>query len=94
MAAANRNPTHYQSIEPGLLGRTMDVALNHMAWLSSTKWAFEKIGADEDDQLAGQVLAVVKSIGRRGRTVSPDELPQIITWCRSTAGAGEEDVVQ
>ncbi len=82
--AAARNPMHYQSIEPERYGRTMNAALDHMAGLSSIKWAFEKIGADEDDQMARRVLEVVKSIGQRGRMVNLDELRHIINWCKST----------
>ena len=74
---------HYQSIEPERYGRTMNVALDHMAGLSSIKWAFEKIGADEDDEMARKVLEVVKSIGQRGRMVNLDELRHIINWCKS-----------
>ncbi len=89
--ASARNPMHYQSIAPELLGRTMNVALDHMAGLSSIKWAFEKIGADEDDHMAQRVLEVVKSIGQRGRTVRLNELRHIIDWCRSTSDAGGEE---
>lgn len=88
--ASARNPMHYQSIEPEFLDRTMNVALDHMAGLSSIKWAFEKIGADEDEHMALRVLEVVKSIGQRGRTVRLDELPHIIEWCRSTSDADGE----
>ncbi|MCH7858941.1 MAG: 2-isopropylmalate synthase [Candidatus Marinimicrobia bacterium] len=83
--AAAKNPLHYQSISPEFLGREMDVALDHMSGLSSVKWAFEKIGAEVDDDLALRVLEVVKSIGQRGRTVGLEELPQIIKLCRMPA---------
>ena len=67
------------------------LALDHMAGLSSVKWAFEQIGIDEDDHMAQRVLEVVKSIGQRGRTVRLNELRHIIDWCLSTADADGED---
>jgi len=91
--ASARNPMHYQSIEPEFLGRTMNVALDHMAGLSSIKWAFEQIGVDEDDHMARRVLEVVKSIGQRGRTVRLDELSHIIDWCRTTSDVNGEEFV-
>ncbi|GAH41504.1 unnamed protein product [marine sediment metagenome] len=72
----------------------MNVALDHMAGLSSIKWAFEKIDADEDDHMAQRVLEVVKSIGQRGRTVRLNELRHIIDWCRSTSDADGEGYTQ
>lgn len=91
--AAARNPMHYESIEPELFGRTMDVALDHMAGLSSIKWAFDKIGVDEDERMALRVLEIVKSIGQRGRTVRTSELHHIIDWCRSTSDDMGENFV-
>ncbi|MFC1543225.1 2-isopropylmalate synthase [Candidatus Neomarinimicrobiota bacterium] len=82
--ASAQNPMHYQSIDPEHFGRTMDVALDHMAGLSSIRWAFEKMGVHEDDHIALSVLDVVKSIGQRGRVVRLNELAHIIDWCKST----------
>ena len=80
--AAIKNPVHYQSLEPKLVGRRMDISLDHMSGIASVKWSLERIEIDFDDNLAFQVLEVVKSIGQKGRTVGLIELPYIVEWCK------------
>ncbi len=80
--AATKDPLHYQSIDPTIVGRNMDIALDHMSGLSSVVWALEKIGVELDKHLAKNVLDIVKSIGQKGRTVGLAELPFIVEWCR------------
>lgn len=80
--AATKNPVHYQSLDPTLVNRKMDISLDHMSGLSSIQWALEKIEVDPDINLSKRVLDEVKSIGRKGRTVGLSELPYIIEWCK------------
>ncbi len=82
--AATQNPLHYQSLEPKLVGREMDICLDHMSGISSVKWALDKIEVEADDALAGQILQVVKTVGRKGRAVGLHELPHIVEWCHKT----------
>jgi 2-isopropylmalate synthase len=79
--AALANPTHYQSLDPAIVGREMMVSLDHMSGLSSLKWALEKLEIELDNQNLAYVLKVVKSIGQKGRTVDLTELKHIVQWC-------------
>ena len=83
--AVARDPVHYQSVDPAEFGRTIGVALDHMSGISSIRWALDKLEAEVDESTQRRVLEVVKSIGRRGRTVSLSELPYIISQCNETA---------
>ncbi len=80
--AAVKNPTHYQSLDPQIIGRKMTVSLDHMSGISSIEWALEKLSIDVDNTLKLQILAHVKTIGQKGRTVDLSELDHIVTWCR------------
>ena len=83
--AVAHNPVHYQSVDPAEFGRTIGVALDHMSGISSIRWALDKLEIEVDESTQRRVLEVVKSIGRRGRTVSLSELPYIISQCTETA---------
>ena len=87
--AAAVNPLHYQSIPPEILGRRMEVALDHMSGMSSILWAFDQLGIEVNKSLADQVLGIVKAMGQRGRSVSLKELEHIHQWCQvsDTSGA-------
>ena len=87
--AATQNPVHYQSLDPNLVGRKMDISLDHMSGVSSVKWALEKVGVEFDDALASRVLEVVKSIGQKGRTVGLGELRYIIEWSKENELEGQ-----
>jgi len=87
--AAIINPVHYQSVDPKILGKKMDVALDHMSGLSSVEWALEQLEIQYDEPLAERVLAVVKSIGQKGRSVDFAELRHIVEWCVSEHKNGE-----
>ena len=63
------------------------MALDHMSGLSSVRWELEAVELPSDDETVRRVLQVVKAVGRTGRTVHPDELPQIVKWCQQTADA-------
>jgi 2-isopropylmalate synthase len=80
--AALKNPTHYQSIDPAIVGRKMDVSLDHMSGLSSAQWAIDKLEIEVDKELLERILEIIKSIGQKGRTVDLTELHHIIEWCK------------
>jgi len=82
--AAVKNPTHYQSLDPQIIGKEMSVSLDHMSGLSSIDWALEKLNIEIDKCLKLHVLDHVKSIGQTGRTVDLSELKHIVDWCEKT----------
>ncbi len=84
--AALSNPAHYQSLDPGIVGREMNVSLDHMSGISSLQWALEKRDIELNDEQLADVLHVVKSIGQKGRTVDLTELEHIVEWCKKHPG--------
>ena len=80
--AAVQNPVHYQSLNPALVGREMCVALDHMSGISSVQWALEQLNIDYDQTLLKRLLARIKQIGQKGRTVDLNELKHLIEWCK------------
>ena len=85
--AALQNPTHYQSIDPAIVGREMDVSLDHMAGLSSVQWAVDQLGIEVNKGEMERILEIIKSIGQKGRTVDLTELHHIVEWCRKHSAA-------
>jgi 2-isopropylmalate synthase len=85
--AAVKNPTHYQSIDPSLVGRKMDVSLDHMSGISSVQWALEILEIEVETELLERILDIIKSIGQKGRTVDLTELHHIIEWCKKHPAA-------
>jgi 2-isopropylmalate synthase len=85
--AAVKNPTHYQSIDPSLVGRKMDVSLDHMSGISSVQWALEILEIEVDNELLERILDIIKSIGQKGRTVDLTELHHIMEWCKKHPAA-------
>jgi 2-isopropylmalate synthase len=83
--AAVQNPTHYQSLDPKIVGREMMVSLDHMSGISSLQWALDKIEIELEESQLSEVLQVVKSIGQKGRTVDLTELKHIVEWCKKHA---------
>lgn len=82
--AATKNPAHYQSLCPSLVGREMRVSLDHMSGMSSVQYALEQIGEDPGDLgLVESVLVEVKRVGETCRTVGQGELRDIVRWCRN-----------
>lgn len=64
----------------------MLVSLDHMSGVASVAYALEKIGEDPaDHELIGAVLAQVKAVGEKGRTVGVLELKDIVAWVRAGA---------
>lgn len=77
--AASINPMHYESLHPDILGRTRSFALDHMSGIASLRYALnliDEVNLDDEHQQA--VLAEVKSVGQRGRTVDLEELKHIV----------------
>lgn len=79
--AAIKNPLHYQSLDPKIFKRKMEVSLDHMSGLSSIQWALEQLNIELDKEHTQQVLETVKSIGQKGRYVDLEELRHIVEWC-------------
>ncbi|MEW6703207.1 MAG: 2-isopropylmalate synthase [Bacteroidota bacterium] len=77
--AASINPMHYESLNPEILGRQRNFALDHMSGIASLRYALKLIeeeGLEEATQF--DVLKEVKSVGQRGRTVDLAELKHIV----------------
>jgi len=72
--AVAKDPLHYHSLEPLIVGRETEICLDHMAGAASIKYAMERVGIEHDDALIGKVTAHVKAVGRKGRTVDEEEL--------------------
>jgi 2-isopropylmalate synthase len=77
--AAIRNPMHYQSLDPAIVGREPEIALDHMAGMAALRFSLAAIGRPElTDELARQILRRVKEVGQSGRTVDLRELQYIV----------------
>ncbi len=88
--AALRNPLHYQSLDPDLVGRQARIALDHMSGLAALRHSLQAIGmTDVSQALADTLLEKVKEVGKTGRTVDPAELSYIVKSlaARSTSAA-------
>ena len=80
--AAVKDPTHYQSLDPSILNRQMEVSLDHMSGISSVQWALEKLNIELDNEMIIQILNQIKAIGQKGRIVDLNELKHIVDWCK------------
>ncbi len=81
--AAIRNPLHYQSLPPEPFGRRSQIALDHMSGMATLRHCLDRIGErDIDPELAGLVLAKVKEVGARGRSIDDAELAYIVRFLR------------
>ncbi len=77
--AAIRNPLHYQSLDPALVGRESEIALDHMAGMAALRFSLARIGYEQmPDSLARLVLKRVKEVGQSGRTVGLEELRYVV----------------
>jgi 2-isopropylmalate synthase len=83
--AATINPTHYESLNPDLLGRSRKFSLDHMSGMASVRYALRQI--EEPEDLAPAVLDAVKAVGRKGKVVELPELRHIVEAARHN-GAG------
>jgi 2-isopropylmalate synthase len=80
--AAARNPQHYQSLPPGLVGRRSSIALDHMSGLSSIRACLNEIGEEADEILQRALLRKVKEIGQTGRVVDLHEFSLLVKALR------------
>jgi len=81
--AAIKNPLHYQSLSPELVGRQSEISLDHMSGLSAVFYSLEKIGEGAvDKEFALRILNKVKEVGQHGRTVDQTELKYIVRYLR------------
>lgn len=81
--AAAINPTHYESLNPELLGKERTFSLDHMSGVASLKYALSLI--EENDlsvELKLEVLTEVKNIGQKGKVVELTELPHIVHFIK------------
>jgi len=77
--AAIKNPIHYQSIDPQIVGRQSEIALDHMSGMSALLYSLEKINEmDIDQDTAKLILQKIKRIGETGRRVDLHELKLIV----------------
>ncbi len=77
--AAIKNPIHYQSIDPKIVGRQSEIALDHMSGMSALLYSLEKINEYNIDlDTAKLILQKIKKIGETGRRVSLQELKLIV----------------
>ena len=77
--AAIRDPLHYQSLAPELVGRAPQIALDHMAGTAALEHSLESIGErDLPRDMIREILGRVKAVGESGRTVSLHELGLIV----------------
>lgn len=81
--AAIKNPLHYQSLDPELVGRSSKISLDHMSGISAVRYSLEQIGEDDiDKDFALRILNKVKEVGQRGRTVDLLELKYIVRYLK------------
>ncbi|RPJ85237.1 MAG: 2-isopropylmalate synthase, partial [Acidobacteria bacterium] len=89
--AALRNPLHYQSLDPAIVGRRPEIALDHMSGMASLRHSLEAIGEEGlPDEAARSVLARVKAIGQSGRTVDNEELALVVEFVRQEERADRQ----
>ena len=82
--AALKNPLHYQSIEPEMVGRDSHISLDHMSGISAVYYSLNEIGeGDMDEKTANLVLAKVKEVGQMGRVVDLEELKYIVRYIKT-----------
>jgi len=78
-----RNPLHYQSLDPAILGRNSEIALDQMSGMAALRYALEKIGEhDIEDELAQGILNKIKQVGENGRVVDLSELRYIVRYMK------------
>ena len=81
--AALRNPLHYQSLPPELVGRRAEIALDHMSGLAALQHSLDAIGVNDLPlTTVREILGKVKAVGMTGRTVSRQELGYIVRSTR------------
>jgi 2-isopropylmalate synthase len=88
--AAAVDPLHYESLNPSMIGRQREIALDHMSGISSIKAALSRIGENTDNEpFMMKILDRVKSVGTKGKTVDLAELRHIVEWCNEHENEGK-----
>ena len=81
--AASINPTHYESLNPELLGKTRTFSLDHMSGIASLQYALNLINETElTVEQQYKVLSEVKNTGQKGKVVELTELPHIVQYVK------------
>jgi len=81
--AAIVNPTHYESLNPELIGKKRHFSLDHMSGLAALKYALELLNINSlDDAAQLKILSEVKAIGQKGKIVELNELPHIVEYTK------------
>ena len=87
--AAIKNPVHYQSLDPEIVGRKTEIVLDHMSGISAVQFSLEQIGEiATDTDLTQRVLKKVKEVGQTGRTVDYQELKYIVRYLKEHTNSG------
>ena len=87
--AAIKNPVHYQSLDPEIVGRKTEIVLDHMSGISAVQFSLEQIGEIATDKdLTQRVLKKVKEVGQTGRTVDYQELKYIVRYLKEHSSLG------
>ena len=91
--AALRNPLHYQSLDPAIVGRHSQIALDHMSGMAALRHSLAAIGEESLAEPAVRaVLAKVKAVGQAGRIVDHEELALIVNFVRQGQADAAEAV--
>jgi len=82
--AAINNPLHYQSLDPSVVQRNMEICLDHMAGIATIRYCLSQIGWNNvQDDVTQKILKHVKAIGESGRAVyNLKEFERIAIWCQ------------
>lgn len=71
--------SHYESVDPALVGRKSTICLDNMSGVASVRFALERLHVpDIDDRMILCIVNEVKAIGRRGRAVDEEELTMLV----------------
>ena len=91
--AAIENPLHYQSLDPAHFGRAAEICLDHMSGSAALDQALARIGAAHlAAETRKRLLAEVKTIGQKGRTVDLKELAHLVSFLAPLRGRKLEAV--
>ncbi len=77
--------SHYESVDPAVVGRRSSVCLDNMSGVASVKFALERMNVpDINDRMILCLLNEIKAIGRRGRAVDEAELALLVRSYRQS----------